>query len=47
MKSNFVNNVDTFDECTIIVLTYFLMCFTDFVPLAETRYELGEYYMYV
>ena len=29
------------------MLTYFLMCFTDFVPESKTRSDLGDYYIYV
>ena len=36
--TNFMNNMETFNEITILVLTYFLFCFTDFVPEPETRY---------
>ena len=43
--SNFVNNIETFNECTILVLTYFLFCFSDFVPDPETRSNLGFYYI--
>ena len=42
--SNFQNNVETFNELTTLTLTYFLLCFTDFVPAAETRNDLGYYY---
>ena len=44
LESNFANNIETFNEATVILMTYFLMCFTDFVPDAETRSELGNYY---
>ena len=36
--------IETFNEVTLIILTYFLFCFTDFVPEAETRNGLGIYY---
>ena len=32
---------------TVLVLTYFLFCFTNFVPEPETRNELGSFYNYV
>ena len=35
------------NECTIMLLSYILMCFTDYVPKAETRSELGVSYMSV
>ena len=44
LESNFANNIETFNEVTTIVLTYFLLCFSDFVPEPETRSELGIHY---
>ena len=38
------NNIETFNEVTLVVLTYMLYCFTDFVPAAETRDKIGLYY---
>ena len=32
MRSNRANRVEVFNECTILLLNYLLMCFTDFVP---------------
>ena len=46
-ESHFMNNIETFNELTALVLTYFLFCFTDFVPEPETRNDLGAYYNYV
>ena len=37
--------MEIFNECTIIVLTYGLMMFTDFVPDPETRFAIGWSYM--
>ena len=39
-----MNKIETFNEVTIVILTYFLFCFTDFVPEAQTRHGLGAYY---
>ena len=39
--------METFNELTALVLTYFLFCFTDFVPEPGTRSDLGSYYNYV
>ena len=36
--------IETFNECTLVILTYFLFCFSDFLPEAETRNGLGFYY---
>ena len=33
-EQNFNNNIETFNEATALVMTYFLLCFTDFVPEA-------------
>ena len=41
------NHIETMNECTIMLLSYLLMCFTDYVPEAETRSELGVSYMSV
>ena len=35
--SKFTDNMETFNEATVVVLTYFLFCFTDFVPESKTR----------
>ena len=35
------NLVEVFNECTLLVLTYFLWCFTDIIGDPVTRYELG------
>ena len=42
--SRFMNNVETFNEVTILFLNYCLFCFTDFVPEARTRNDLGFHY---
>ena len=42
---NFLNHIEAFNEATMLALTYFLFCFTDFVPDAETRYKLGFAYI--
>ena len=36
--------METFNEGTILMLTYFLFCFTNFVPEPETRNDLGNFY---
>lgn len=45
LDSPFAINMEVFNECTMIVLTYGLICFTDFVPEAETRHLVGYAYM--
>ena len=32
---------------TVLILTYFLLCFTDFVLEPEMRNDLGGYYNYI
>lgn len=39
--------METFNECTLICLNYFLFCFNDFVPEAQTRSDLGYYFVAV
>ena len=36
--------METFNEVTALGLTYFLFCFSDFVPDAVARSDLGYYY---
>ena len=44
-ESKFDTWVETSNECVTLAAMYFLMCFTDFVPLAEDRDMLGSYYI--
>lgn len=37
----FTNRLEAFNECCCVVLMYHIMCFSDFVPSAETRNGLG------
>lgn len=37
--------MESFNELTTIVLTYFLICFTDYVPSAEVRNQVGFGYI--
>ena len=41
MESRFANLIECFNDCTLLLLTYHLWCFTDIVGEPETRYELG------
>ena len=45
LESPIANKIEVMNECTIIVLIYCLMCFTDFVPSPETRSKIGLWYM--
>ena len=44
LKTPFANNIEVFNECFIMLLTYGLMCFTGFVPDPRTRFLIGWYY---
>jgi hypothetical protein len=47
LESKFALYMEVMNEETILILTYLLMCFTDFVPNPETRSEVGRAYMLV
>ena len=39
------NLLETINEATVLCVIYLLMCFTEFVPSANMRYELGPIYI--
>ena len=41
METKKANMTEVFNDYTLLVLTYFLWCFTDVVSEPETRYILG------
>ena len=41
METHFATKIELFNECTIVILNYGLMMFTDFVPDPETRFLIG------
>ena len=45
LESKYANRLETFDEVCILCLSYIAMCFTDFVPDPEARYDIGLYYI--
>ena len=45
MESKKANVLEAFNDCTLLVLTYHLWCYTEFVGEVETRYELGYSYI--
>lgn len=45
LETPFATKMEVFNESTIILLTYGLMMFTDFVPDPETRFFLGWCYI--
>ena len=47
LKTHFATKMEVFNECTLIILNYGLMMFTDFVPDTETRFLIGWFYMIV
>ena len=47
METKLLNTMETFNECTIMVLLYLIQCFTGFVPSSDTRSDLGLVYISV
>ena len=45
MEDKFATNMETFNECTIIILLYTMMMFSDFVGEPETRSTVGIIYI--
>ena len=43
LETPFANKMEVFNEYTIILLTYGIMCFTDLVPDPKTRFLIGWY----
>ena len=43
--SRFENKIEVMNECTLILLAYGLICFTEFVPEPEDRYKIGWGYI--
>ena len=41
METLQANLIEVFNDYTLLVMTYFLWCFTDIIGEPETRYELG------
>ena len=44
-ETYFAAKIEVFNECTNILLLYGLMMFTDFVPDAQMRFNLGFCYI--
>ena len=40
-ESRFANWIETFNECSFLMLVYLVICFTDFVPDPRVRSNLG------
>jgi len=45
LESPFAVRMEIMNECTILSLTYMLMCFSEFVPEAVTRSVIGYFYI--
>jgi len=45
LESAFAVKMEVMNECTIVLMSYGQMCFTDFVPEPETRSLIGLYYI--
>ena len=43
LKTIYQNYLETTNEYLIFVLTLFLVPFTEYIPNAKMRYEIGEY----
>ena len=42
-----LHQIEVFNECTILLLTYLLLLFSDLVPTASIRSDIGLFYMSV
>ena len=40
-ESHVITWTEIFNEVAVLLLCYFMFCFTDWVPLAATRYQIG------
>ena len=45
LETQFATKMEIFNECTIVMLTYGMLMFTDLVPDPEMRFTIGWYYM--
>ena len=45
LDSKFANNIEIFNEIISIFTLYMMMCFSDFVPKAEDRSNIGIYFI--
>mmetsp|Transcript_15593 Transcript_15593/g.18532 ORF Transcript_15593/g.18532 Transcript_15593/m.18532 type:complete len:82 (-) Transcript_15593:422-667(-) len=45
LEDAYSNYMETFNECTMLVLLYIMMLFSDFVPDAEMRSVMGIVYI--
>jgi hypothetical protein len=47
LNQPFLNKIEIFNEITLLVLSYFLFFFTDFVPSVHMRYALGWAFIFI
>ena len=47
METPFTNKMEVYNECTILTLSYGLLCFTNAVPDPEAQYTIGWSYIIV
>ena len=45
LESNYANWLETFNEMCILILSNIAICYTDFVPDPEVRYDFGLVYV--
>ena len=45
LESNFARRIEVMNEFTLIIMSYCLFCFTDYVKIVEVRYKIGYAYM--
>ena len=45
LESRFANNIETFNEVTVLALVCLLFCFSDFMTDAEIRSDIGIVYI--
>ena len=41
MRDQFLNNLEIYNNCTVMLLAYCLLCQTDFVPGPVVRFSIG------
>ena len=45
LETNFALKIETMNECSILMILYLLLCFSEFQPDVETRNTLGFAYI--
>lgn len=47
LESRFATGMEVMNECTVLMQTYLLICFTDVVTEQRIRYNIGTFYIAV